>query len=194
VRQIEVAAPAERIEDLLPAIGALVRTPWCLRIDDDELPTTALISFVNNSAVGDNKKPVGFSRALLRYDPSHDRLERSHFLVYGPDCDFDRQWRLFQPKEVTYDTRLHSSGFFIEKGQRAPEEAQILHFDWILRSEAQRRAKLARYMLQSEAVARDLQHFTVAELIPRDWHLLLEFGGPRLAGFAREIYLRADAV
>jgi hypothetical protein len=187
LRQVAIEAPARRIEELLPAILAHVETPWCLRIDDDELPSAAMISHANSAVRGGSLSPVGFATALLRYDDVSGRLERSHFLAVGPDAGFDCHWRLFRTRNVTFDDALHSPGFIVENGRRAPPEAQLLHFDWIIRSEAERRRKLARYLAQSAEIARQCRHFTVPELVPRDWHILCDVGGPWLASFARRV-------
>jgi len=192
LRTIEVRGGAERVEALMPAIAAGITTPWCLRIDDDELPTAELIASVGRIAGGEDAAPVAFARAQLHYDAATAALERSHFIAYGPDAAFDCQTRLFRPLAVQFTERLHSPGFEVVRRRLAPTEAQILHFDWVLRSKVQRGAKLARYESQSADLASQCRHFTVPDLIPPAWHIFDAVPSPRLMAFARSIHLLAE--
>lgn len=184
-RAFEVSGPAEAVEFLLAPIAARVDCPWILRIDDDEIPTAALIDFVDTAAERDDVVTLGFGRAQLRYNRCRGTLERSNFIAFGPDTDFDCQWRMFRPADVRFEAQVHSPGFAITSSQKAPAEAQLLHFDWVLRDEAERRAKLARYEALSPIRAQECRHFTVPEIVPESWHIFTDITDEQLNAFAR---------
>lgn len=112
-------------------------------------------------------------------------LDYSTFLTVGPAVDMDRQWRLFRPDRVRLRDDVHTPGFDSTARTRAPADAFILHFDWILRSPARRREKAARYEAQAgSGVLRQVLY----ETIPHDWHQFVSLEHPRALDFARRIY------
>jgi len=184
---VEVTSEAARVEALLPAILQKIDTPWVLRLDDDELPSPELLRFADATADTAEVPLWGFPRLSLRWDPRRAELAYSRFLAFGPYLDMDRQWRLFRPADVHLDTSLHTPGIASDTLARATPGAFILHFDWVLRTLAQRRKKVATYEAQAEK-ARYYRHYALYEMIPEAWHQFEALEDKRLRAFARKIY------
>ena len=107
---------------------ALVRQPWVLQIDADEIPTNRLMDWVGAfvSTVGD--RPVKCVEI------------RRHNLVGGqPIGDSTYEWhrRLFR-SGLRFKGRLHE-GLVVESEYiiRAPEDCLILHYKTVARQERQ---------------------------------------------------------
>jgi hypothetical protein len=126
---------------------------WVLRLDDDEFPTKALIEWMEASGakslnqawqisrrelyLADRKSGVegiAYSRARNRY-PNQYRPEFMH-----------PQPRFFNVGRVDYLEQVHTVGYqnpqFFDF---APPEAFFIHCDCLVRSQAQRLAKIMRY-------------------------------------------------
>jgi hypothetical protein len=185
---IEAYGDEARIEALLPSIVAQVETPWILRLDDDELPTAKLLEFADTAPDSGPATAYSFPRANLRYNTASRRLERSYFFPFGPEGRLDRQWRLFQAKKVVYQSDLHTPGFIVGQGEPAPDDAYLLHFDWVLRSRRARERKFARYEEQSPVAARKCRHFCLYEVVPDSWSLFAAVGDERLHELGRNIH------
>lgn len=186
-RFIEVQGDQPRVESILPSIAAQIAVPWILRIDDDELPTPNLLEFAASVASGDSVAAYTFPRANLRCNPLSGRLERSYFFAFGVDGGFDRQWRLYRPDSVAYRDELHSAGFLPKMQRNAPDNIYVLHFDWVIRSEAARQRKFKGYERQSPLAARNNKHCTLYEVVPAAWHLFGEVHDETLQNFARNL-------
>jgi hypothetical protein len=183
---ITVAATAPRVEAMLPGILRQVDTPWVLRLDDDELPAPELLQCCDQ-AVERHDAPVwGFPRLCLRWSPGRQALEYSTFLTFGAHVDMDRQWRLFRPDCVTLRDEVHTPGFDSSLKARAPSDARILHFDWVLRTPSRRREKALSY--ESQAGSSEHPRQVLHEAIPEEWHLFEILEHPRSRDFARQIY------
>jgi hypothetical protein len=182
---IKVAAAAPRVEAMLPGILGRVHTAWVLRLDDDELPSPELLRCCDE-AVDRCEAPVwGFPRLCLRWEPGRPTLDYSTFLTFGPAADMDRQWRLFRPDRVRLRDDVHTPGFDSTVRTRAPADAFILHFDWILRSPARRREKAESYKAQAESGA---LRQVLYETVPDEWHQFVPLDHPRSLDFARRIH------
>ncbi len=186
---IEAQADEPRVEALLPSIVAQIAAPWILRLDDDELPTPKLLDFATAAMVDDAISAYSFPRANLRCNPASKRLERSYFFAFGPDAGLDRQWRLFQPKDVAYRGELHTPGFLVSNGRRVQPDAYILHFDWVLRSKQARLRKFESYERQSPSAAKNCKHHTLHEVVPEAWHLFREVDNEILQQFAQKLHV-----
>jgi len=57
----------------------------------------------------------------------------------------DRQFRFYRKDAVNYYPDVHTPDFKIKHAALAPGKAVLFHFDWLLRSKAERLAKVARY-------------------------------------------------
>jgi hypothetical protein len=139
-------ADANHLEPMLPMIRDMAGTPWVLRIDDDECPSRSLLNWISHHRKGE----VGFRRLWLRFAPGWlgERLEYvatdAWNWKWSPQGE-DRQFRLYRGDLVCYHPSIHTPGFHLRKPRLAPRHAVLYHFDWILRSRAEREAKVARY-------------------------------------------------
>jgi hypothetical protein len=190
-RFVTVASSSRRVESLLPAIVASSPTEWLLRLDDDELPSGALLRWLGQVDLDAPVDVHGFPRCQLVLDDKR-RLMRSRFLSYGPSAEFDRQWRMFRRDRAVYSDELHSPGLVIQSGSGAPDDALILHFDWIIRSYEERLSKLVRYRGQSEMAAMRARHYGIWEDIPVAWHAFEPVESEKLAAFAQKIEGKAN--
>jgi len=130
-------------EGLLEEMSRACRTKWLLRIDDDELPSLAMMAFVQDAVRSDSPDVYAFPReqcavsrkgALLR-DDEVSPLDH-------------RQWRLYQPARIAYTRGLHTPGIVWDEHARAvtaPLEASLIHLDWAVHSYEERRRKMERY-------------------------------------------------
>ncbi len=184
-RLATVASPSRRVESLLPAIAASSPTEWLLRLDDDELPSGALLRWLGEVDLDAPVDVYGFPRCQLVLDEKQ-RLMRSRFISFGPAAEFDRQWRMFRRDRAVYSDQLHSPGLVIQSGAGAPDDALILHFDWIIRSYEERLSKFARYRDQSGNAALRARHYGIWEDIPLAWHAFEPVESEKLAAFARK--------
>lgn len=184
---IEVSAAAPRVEALLPGILSRVSTPWVLRLDDDELPTPDLLRFCDAAVERSDSAVWGFPRLCLRWNPGRPALDYSTFLAVGIHADMDRQWRLFRPDRVRLRDILHSPGFDDATRAPAPAGALILHYDWVLRTEARRQEKIAGYEAQagSETPRPTSIHY---EAIPEEWHQFEVLDHAASLDYARRIH------
>jgi hypothetical protein len=187
---MKVAATAPRVEAMLAAIVSQVNTPWVLRLDDDELPAPALLRWCDEAVDQDGAAVWGFPRLCVRWRPGRPTLDYSTFLTVGTAVDMDRQWRLFKPACVTMRGDVHTPGFESVNNARAPAEALILHFDWVLRSCSRRREKAAAYVAQAGATAP--RGYVVYETVPDEWHQFETLDHPRSVAFARRIHLASS--
>jgi hypothetical protein len=124
-----------------------VTTPWCLFVHDDEVPSDKLFARLNGPPPPDAATTVAVPRRWAWYVPGQP-------LMYGRSAQWqdrteqhghDHHWRLFRPDQVTYTPVMHWQGFYIDRWSRLPLDTYIVHFEWVLRSAAQRRLKLWRY-------------------------------------------------
>jgi glycosyltransferase involved in cell wall biosynthesis len=139
---VVISKPTEFMEELIEPISYLCRTPWLLRLDDDELPTLAMMKFIRQN-LWDKTTPVhGFQRHQCAVSCDGRLLSHSAVSPYE-----HRQWRLYQPDRVKFSAELHTPSFEWEGmgGGGAPAEAAMIHLDWALHSYAERRRKVERY-------------------------------------------------
>lgn len=180
---IEAAGDDPRVEALIADIVTQVGTEWILRLDDDELPTPAMLEFVDQAVEGPTGFAWGFPRAHLRYEATCGQLQYSQF----PLDDSDRQFRLFALAGFEPDQQLHSSGFVAKERRAARPDAFLLHFDWVLRSFAERLQKLQAYERQDRARARALSHIKLYESVPESWHMFMPLPDDRYRNMAERL-------
>ena len=153
-----VANPEGHAEAMIATISARARTDWVLRMDDDELPSNAMIRAVNRVVAGDERAKHAFrlrhcalaangGLAVVRFyeDPPHDQL------------------RLYNRRHARFDATLHSPGVDIDNRQVAEPEAFFVHLQWIVKSRAEREAKVARYDTQRPGAGSDWRDYYVVE-------------------------------
>lgn len=134
--------PAPRVGEIIETFSRAARTPWILRIDDDELPSPALIDFVRRAIVNEDYDAYSF----LRYEcgVAKDGTLLRHF---GFDPTEQQQWRLYRHNRMRYITAGHTPGFLVDspRFRLADEDAFIIHLDWAVHSRDRRRSKKVRY-------------------------------------------------
>lgn len=126
------------IENVIEFMSKDAGTPWVLRIDDDELPSTALLRFCKEAV----EQPHADVYAFLLHQCIVTASGRLFALREAPGP----HRRLYCVNRVCYTDRVHSAGF--EEGTNlavAPEEACRIHLDWVVHSYAERKAKVERY-------------------------------------------------
>ena len=171
---VDVFGEHPRVESLMYDIVAKVKSPWILRLDDDEVPSPALLRFVEKAIDGSTEFTWGFPRVSLRYDKGRRELQYSQFLAVGPIGGADRQWRLFSRDGVTLIDCLHTPGFVPNSKRLAPADAMLFHFDWVLRSLGERIKKVRSYEAQDPVSARALASFALYEMVPESWHMFVK--------------------
>jgi len=139
-----------RVEAAVKVIGDHVENPWVFRVDDDELPSRALLHWIDRNLEDLNCAVVGVPRRWLRLSAGGYCEYSNHPLLTYHETAMDAQWRLFQPRKVTYTTDIHTPGFIVPDAPVAPNEAYLAHFDWIIRSRDSRLSKIMNYDLQTE--------------------------------------------
>jgi hypothetical protein len=137
--------PHGYLEPMIEAISRLARTPWVLRLDDDELPTRMLVEWVEHRLLW---RPFAsdvyaFRRIWCRRN-ARGGLEAPGDPPYSDSGD-DRQYRLYRPDRVSYHGRLHSPGIDFDRHEFAPRDAAILHLDWVYSTYERRKRKLEFY-------------------------------------------------
>jgi hypothetical protein len=141
---------AECIEQIMPSIVEKCTGKWVIRLDDDEAPSSSLASWLANAAMCGEASVIAFPRRTLRLDSAQVQYARTMPGI----VNHDYQYRCFMLSRVKIDTDVHTPGIRFSESEvmYAPHDCCIYHFDWIVRSPQQRKAKLERYdKLQSGA-------------------------------------------
>lgn len=124
-----------------------VTTPWALFIHDDEMPSDELFERLSGPPPRADIQSIAIPRRWAWHEPGKP-------LLYGrsarwPDRTgqpgMDHGWRLFRPDQVAYTPTMHSEGYYLDRWSRLPPGSYYVHFEWVLRSRAQRALKLWRY-------------------------------------------------
>lgn len=164
-----------RGDSLLSDLFARIDTDWILRLGDEELPTPALLNFVDKAVEYSSDFEWGFSRIQCRYDSTSGSLQYSQFLPYGPLAAADRQWRLIARTSSPRERRA------------AAPDAIILSLDWVVRSFAERIERLRAHEGQEQTAA-SLLPFHLHEAVPESWHMFTPLPGEQYVEFARQLY------
>jgi hypothetical protein len=124
-----------------------VTTPWALFIHDDEVPSDKLFARLAGPPPPEDVQSVAIPRRWVWYEPgkplTYGRSDHWHDRTQQPGND--HSWRLFRPDQVDYVSTMHTEGFYLDRWSRFPLDTYNIHFEWVLRSERQREAKLRRY-------------------------------------------------
>ncbi len=168
VEVITVALAADRVEAAMSLIPESCPSTWVLRLDDDELPSAALLSWieahlsaVQTDAVAVHRRWCLFGRdGIMRYS----RAEMFYWNDNRPEL-LDPQTRLFRPDRVRYANQIHTPGFSVPLFEVAPSFAPIFHFDWILRSLSERLNKIHNYEAQEPGAGSNFAHFYLPECL-----------------------------
>ncbi len=146
-----------RVETLIEELSERASNDWILRIDDDEIPSDALLHFAQSVITGDAKGVFGFRRLQCG-------LSKSGLWAAGIfDSPDHVQWRLYNRRSVGFDDTLHSAGITLNTQTFAPSEATLLHLDWIVHSYEERCRKIQSYDQQAENAGTRWRDFYLVE-------------------------------
>jgi glycosyltransferase involved in cell wall biosynthesis len=132
-----------RVSEMLGEMSRHVGTDWVLRIDDDELPTRRMIEFAQAIArTGSPAQDFGFLRFQCAVNRNGAPL---YHLDYPPEDH--RQYRLYRPAGLVFTGLGHTCGFEQHNivNDKAPDDAFMIHLDWVVHTKAERLEKIARY-------------------------------------------------
>ena len=133
--------------------AAVAGKKWVLRLDDDEFPTKALIEWIEASGASSLNQAWQISRRELYVTDRHlgiegiaySRARNRYPNPYQPEW-IHPQPRFFNVDRVEYLEQVHTVGFqnplFLDF---APQEAFFIHCNCLVRSPAQRLAKVMHY-------------------------------------------------
>ncbi len=160
---VQVAAEHDRGEDVLwRGAAAAGATEWLLRIDDDEMPSRALIDWITEIGLGRPEPAIYLSFRQAWYG-GYSRLEGFYFNHSRPDFLLP-QPRFFRPSRIAFTAALHTPGIIVPPDTGwAPDTAFCLHADWLVRSLDERLRKLQSYEAQLPGGGRDFAHFSLPE-------------------------------
>lgn len=126
------------VENIIARISRSVTTGWALRVDDDELPSRAVLEMCGASLSGTAEPVISFPR-------KNCGLTRGGQFAYDGRSDDDRQFRLYRVRDVKYTNAIHSPAFIVKRNLKMHHPHILLHLDWAVRSYAERKAKVDRY-------------------------------------------------
>ena len=129
--------PGEWVECTIERISRSVPTEWALRVDDDELPSSDLLRLCGGMPLT--------CRPVVSFPRVNCGLTRSGQLAYNAYDREDRQFRLYRVNEVEYRSDIHTPGFAIHSSIQMVRPYFLVHFDWVVRSYEDRKAKVERY-------------------------------------------------
>lgn len=129
--------PCEWVEGMIEGMSRAVPSAWALRVDDDELPSSDLLSLCGGVPLT--------CRPVISFPRINCGLTRSGQLAYNAYDREDRQFRLYRVNEVEYRSDIHTPGFAIRRSLQMVAPYFLLHFDWAIRSYENRKAKVERY-------------------------------------------------
>ena len=130
--------PGEWVECMIEHISRSVATEWVLRIDDDELPSRAILEMCGAGLSGVAQPIVSFPRRNCG-------LTRCRQFAFDGRSDEDRQFRLYRVNEVQYSTAIHTPALIIERSVKMVNPHFLIHFDWAVHSYEERKSKVDRY-------------------------------------------------
>ena len=121
---------------------------WLLRLDDDEFPSRALVDWIG-ARTGSLNQVWQISRRELYREPDgaivYSRAPTRYPSVWREDF-LHPQPRFFHAGRVRFIEQVHTCGYEDAKFfDFAPEQAFIIHCNCLLRTPAERFAKMARY-------------------------------------------------
>ena len=155
-----------------------VRTPWALFMHDDEAPSDALFARLAGPPPPDEVQSVAIPRRWAWHSPGEPlRYGRSdHWQDRTGQPGTDHAWRLFRPDRVTFVPAMHTEGFLIDRWSRLPLDTYFVHFEWVIRTHAQRAAKLRGYDRHRDGYGRFFENMYLPESQPDGLVEYLDFG------------------
>ena len=134
-------------EEIVRMARDVVATPWALWVHDDEVPSDGLFERLRGPPPPEAAQSVAIQRRWVWYEPGEP-------VMYGRSLGWpdrtgqsgdDHAWRLFRPDQVKFISVMHTEGFLIDRWSRFGPDCTIAHFEWVVRTRAQRLAKLRQY-------------------------------------------------
>jgi hypothetical protein len=152
---VAITPSHDRVESMLACTKTLVESEWIVRFDDDELPSHALIRWLDERLAAVSKSSLAISRRdAFRFGDALYFSRMEHYYFHPSDPTFlNPQWRGFRPASVHFTDVVHTPGFSIGDFDSAPQSAYFVHFDWIIRTPEQRLEKMRRYDRQSSSAS-----------------------------------------
>ena len=148
------------IEEMIAEMTMHAKSKWVLRLDDDELPSKALLRYAQKVTSIDHGDAHGF----IRYQCA---IRNDGFLMRHIDhCPYShRQWRLYRADKVKWTSQIHSPGFHLDDIHiiNAPDSASMIHLDWALHSYEERAKKIDRYDRVSQGAGSIWRHYYLYE-------------------------------
>lgn len=152
--------PSTIVEGMIQELSIRSGTEWVLRMDDDELPSKAMLTHIQKVLSNKTINSVGFPRLQCTVtDEAKLKASKLH------PSTAHIQWRLYRPKMVPYTTEIHTPGF-IPDGKTsavAPIEATMIHLDWSFHSYENRWAKVKRYDAHSDGLGSTWKNYYLWE-------------------------------
>jgi len=133
-----VENPHGWVEGMIERISRTVPTGWALRVDDDELPSRAVLEMCKGDLSGIAEPVVSFPRRNCG-------LTRAGQFAFDGRSDEDHQFRLYRVNVVEYRSDIHSPAIFVDRNLSMQDPHLLIHFDWAVHSYEQRRSKVERY-------------------------------------------------
>lgn len=137
---VSIKNPAGYAEFVLDQVCMSAGGGWVLRMDDDELPTKAMLQECERLATSDNQfRQFGFQRKQCL-------LSAHGALAHLPSAENDTNHvRLLHASSVEYVTTIHTPGFRTPGEVRVGDHAVFAHLQWIVSPPEKRQKKIAAY-------------------------------------------------
>jgi hypothetical protein len=179
-----------RVEAIISLIPAHSESEWVFRLDDDEFPSRALVSWIHDHLAGMETKVIGVPRRWVRLGNNGRCDYSNHRLLRWHQDRMDIQWRLFKPRAVEYIADIHSPGFRVPPDcPVAPDLAYIVHFDWVIRSWDARAKKLEHYDEQRSGAGSSFRELYLWESSDIASHGFERMGTSEFDGLAKTLSL-----
>jgi hypothetical protein len=129
------------VEALVEPAARAIETEWLIRLDNDELLNVhALIELSLRTLYERETDCFAIRRSWVLLHDGRPCVGESDFI--GPD----HQWRLVRHGKMRFHGRIHTPAFDPpEQAAYLTDPSRLYHFDWVVRSEAYRREKVAFY-------------------------------------------------
>ena len=153
-------------------------------MDDDEVPTPAMMTLLKDLIPRlDPHHLVGFRRFQCTVRNGRFAASQKHSL------EEHRQWRLFQPTLASFTERGHTPGFETPEQFRvpAPDEASMIHFDWVVHSLEERQRKILRYDAHTPGHGSDWRAYYLADTLESFEADLVDLPVPELKNLASRL-------
>jgi hypothetical protein len=157
---------AAHLEPMLPEIVEACASEWILRVDDDEIPSAALVHWLKQSLRVIDRRVVAIPRRALMFH-GEDLFFTDKIPNLGRQ---DYQFRLFRREGIKFTSQIHTAGIEFAEGDiaYAPDECCLYHFDWIVRDHRERASKLKTY----ESIRAGTEDFFRPQYLPEELDLI----------------------